>query len=79
MQTRMLRSSWAEWVELKGASELTQSWKSRVTKLNDEGRKKTADLQARLRESYGNTPNYGNNVVKGSIKTDIVSRDLEVG
>lgn len=77
MQTRMLRSSWAEWVELKGASELTQSWKSRVTKLNDEGRKKTADLQARLRESYGNTPNYGNNVVKGSIKTDIVYRDLE--
>lgn len=79
MRTRMLRSSWAEWVELKGASELTQSWKSRVTKLDDSGRKKTADLQAKLRESYGSTPNYGNNVIKGSIKTDIVYRDLEEG
>ena len=77
MRTKMLRTEWAEWIELKGFSELQVSWKARITKCDESGRKKTAELQRKLRESYGDTPNYENNVHYGSIKTTIVYRDLD--
>ncbi len=77
MKTKMIRTEWSEWLELKGASELSQSWKANITRCDDEGRKKTAELTQRLRESYGDTSYYRKNVLKGSIKTSIVYRDLD--
>ena len=77
MRTKMLRTEWAEWVELNGHTELQVSWKARITKCDESGRKRTAELQRKLRESYGDTPNYENNVHYGSIKTTIVYRDLD--
>jgi len=77
MTTKMLRTEWAEWIELKGESKLTLSWKAQITKCNDQGRKKTAELQYKLKNSYGDTSYYERNVKYGSIKTTIVYRDLD--
>jgi len=77
VETKMLRTEWAEWVELKGYSSLQLSWKAQITKCDDEGRKKTAALQYKLKNSYGDTSFYERNVKYGTIKTTIVYRDLD--
>ena len=77
MKTKMLRTEWAEWVELKGYSELQLSWKAQITRCDEKGRNKTGALQRKLRTNYGDTSFYESNVKYGSIKSSIVYRDLD--
>ena len=66
--TTGLTTEWQEWAERKGNSALVAEMRSVTFRPGRDGRIKRAELNRKLKASYGNSPNYGRNVIRGSIK-----------
>ena len=71
--TTGLTTEWQEWAERKGNSALVAELRSVTFRPGREGRIKRAELNRKLRASFGSTPNYGRNVIRGSIKNVVES------
>ena len=66
--TTGLTTEWQEWAERKGNSALVAEIRSVTFRPGRDGRIKRAELNRKLKASYGSTPNYGRNVIRGSVK-----------
>ena len=66
--TTGLTTEWQEWAERKGNSALVAEMRSVTFRPGRDGRIKRAELNRKLKASYGNSPNYGHNVIRGSVK-----------
>ena len=66
--TTGLTTEWQEWAERKGNSALVAEMRSVTFRPGRDGRIKRAELNRKLKAAYGNSPNYGRNVIRGSVK-----------
>ena len=73
-EERHYQIKWQEWAERKGNSALVAEPRSVTFKSGRNGRIRRAEKQRELVSFYGNTPNYGKNVIRGSITHAVVTR-----